>query len=234
MRWPMMIRAKVGLATLAVSLGVTFATCVHADDPQLTLASRLPQVCRDQTYALCTGAKCVVFNGVAYCGCEVKHGDSLSKQLSVDGADVCQINGAGPANGYMVSTFSEPTSIVAPLGDQALYNCPRTANGSYGTCDGGICFTSTEGKFPGQPPSKNQIVCSCPITTPDPLTAKAGHQIIGPYPCQSSFFQYCGAAVSNTKTGSTIYAAAATGAVRLNIFLLTGMIPPVHVCRPPP
>ena len=33
------------------------------------------KVCKDQTYALCAGAKCNVVDGVAYCQCDVKHGD---------------------------------------------------------------------------------------------------------------------------------------------------------------
>jgi hypothetical protein len=33
-------------------------------------------VCKNQTYALCAAARCNVYDGVAYCQCEVKHGDS--------------------------------------------------------------------------------------------------------------------------------------------------------------
>ena len=36
------------------------------------------KICKDQTYALCAAARCNVFDGVAYCQCDVKHGDSIS------------------------------------------------------------------------------------------------------------------------------------------------------------
>ena len=32
------------------------------------------KVCKDQTYALCAAARCNVYDGVAYCQCEEKHG----------------------------------------------------------------------------------------------------------------------------------------------------------------
>src|SRR5215471_5918793 len=77
-------------------------------------------------------------------------------------------NAKGAANGYIVSTYSPPVSVLAPNGDRAIYTCPaRTSDGAYARCDGGICFTSTEGQsFPGfeQPLAKDQIICSCPIT----------------------------------------------------------------------
>jgi hypothetical protein len=80
----------------------------------------------------------------------------------------------------------------------ALYSCPgATSDGAYAQCDGGLCFTSTEGgSFPGfdKPLKKGEIVCSCPITVANPSTAKIGYQIAGPYPCQKSFFANCGSA----------------------------------------
>ena len=36
------------------------------------------KVCKNQTYALCAAARCNVYDGVAYCQCDVKHGDSIS------------------------------------------------------------------------------------------------------------------------------------------------------------
>ena len=49
--------------------------------------------CSDQTYALCATAPCFVFNGVAYCKCDVEHGDSISLPFSYgDNQNVC-ING---------------------------------------------------------------------------------------------------------------------------------------------
>ena len=83
-------------------------------------------------------------------------------------------------------------------------------------CDGGLCFTSTEGKsFPGfdRPLTQGQIVCSCPITVANPA-AKLGYQIARPYPCQKSFLRYCNSSSANKKTGSTIYVGAPTGTAR--------------------
>ena len=36
------------------------------------------KICKNQTYALCASARCNVYDGVAYCQCDVKHGDSIS------------------------------------------------------------------------------------------------------------------------------------------------------------
>jgi hypothetical protein len=36
------------------------------------------KVCKNQTYALCAAARCNVYDGVAYCQCDVKQGDSIS------------------------------------------------------------------------------------------------------------------------------------------------------------
>jgi hypothetical protein len=100
----------------------------------------------------------------------------------------------------------------------ALYTCPaRSSDGAYAQCDGGICFTSTEGQsFPGsaEPLDRNQIICSCPITVADPTKAKLGYQIAGPFPCQKSFYQYCKKATANKLTGSTIYVGAPIGTAR--------------------
>ena len=78
----------------------------------------------------------------------MKTGDSFSLPFNFDdGEDVCSVNAGGATNGYMVSTFSLPESVVAPNGDKALYDCPAsTSNGAYAHCDGGLCFTSTEGQ----------------------------------------------------------------------------------------
>ena len=40
-------------------------------------------VCHDQTYALCATASCTVYNGVAYCQCDVLRGDSISLQFAI-------------------------------------------------------------------------------------------------------------------------------------------------------
>ena len=58
----------------------------------------------------------------------MKSGDSISLPFQFgDGQDVCSVNAAGADNGYMVSTFSVPPSVISPEGDQALYTCPAEA-----------------------------------------------------------------------------------------------------------
>ncbi len=192
-------------------------------------------ICSGQTYALCAAANCFVMDGVGYCQCQIQSGDSISLSYNY-GTDqnVCSLNAAGAENGYMVSTFSVPDSIVAPDGDQALYTCPATtSNGAYAQCDGGLCFTSTEGELPpgsNLPLTDNEIICACPITVANPRTAHLGYQIVGPYPCQQSFFQNCNRATANTKTGSQIFVGAPTGTGRLLARMLNGSVPPLNEC----
>lgn len=194
-------------------------------------------VCSGQTYALCAVASCFVMDGVAYCQCEVQSGDSISLSYSYDdNQNVCSVNAAGAENGYMVSTFSVPESVVAPDGNEALYTCPAgTSDGAYAQCDGGLCFTSTEGKAsPGfnRSLTDDEIICTCPITLAQPGTARVGYQIAGPYPCQKSFFQNCKRATANTKTGSQIYVGAPIGTARLLARLLNGSVPSLNQCLP--
>jgi hypothetical protein len=194
-------------------------------------------ICSDQTYALCAVASCFVMDAVAYCKCDVESGDSISLPFAFDsGQNVCSVNAAGAENGYMVSTFSLPDSVVAPDGNQALYTCPAgSSNGAYAQCDGGLCFTSTEAKsFPGfdGPLTDSEIICSCPITVADPATTRVGYQIAGPYPCQKSFFKNCKSATANTQTGSQIYVGAPTGSARLLTRLLYGSVPKINQCSP--
>src|ERR1700730_18527829 len=167
-----------------------------------TAAAPFCDICQGQTYALCAVASCFVLNGVSYCKCDVMSGDSISLPFEFGhGQDICSVNAEGAGNGYMVSTFSVPASVIAPDGDQALYDCPAsTSTGAYAQCDGGLCFTSTEGQsFPGfdKPLQKGELICSCPITVANPDTAKVGYQIIGPYPCETSFFQNCSSETAN-------------------------------------
>ena len=196
------------------------------------------QICEDQTYALCATAKCFVFNDLAYCKCDVEHGNSISLPFNYDtGKNVCDANAQGADNGYMISTYSLPPSVLALDGDQALYDCPAVAsNGAYAQCDGGYCFKSTEGQhFPGfdEPLKADEIICSCPITVADPETAKSGYQIAGPYPCERSFFKNCSKSQAGTSTGDTIYVGAPTGSAVLLTRLLDGSVPPIHRCRTP-
>ena len=67
------------------------------------------KVCKDQTYALCAAARCNVYDGVAYCQCDVKHGNSISLPFPMGkGEDICETNAAGANNKYMISTYSLP------------------------------------------------------------------------------------------------------------------------------
>ena len=61
-----------------------------------------------------------------------------------------------------------------------------------------------------------------------------GYQMIGPYPCQSSFFDYCDSAIANTNDGSTIYSGATTGGIRLFTLLLYGSVPAFNRCEQAP
>ena len=193
------------------------------------------KVCKDQTYALCAAARCNVFDGVAYCQCDVKHGDSISLPFPMGkGEDVCSINAAGANNKYMISTYSLPESIASPQGGGAVYTCSGDGGGAYAQCDGGMCFRSTEETtFPGfdKPVPKGQIICSCPITQAKPGAHAQGYQILGPYPCDKSFFKYCKAATANSKTGSTIYVGAPVGTAAALAVQLNGKVPPLNECR---
>ena len=122
------------------------------------------KVCKDQTYALCAAARCNVYDGVAYCQCEEKHGDSISLPFPMGkGVDVCAVNAAGADNKYMVSTYSLPEQVASPQGGGGIYTCEGgKSGGAYAQCDGGLCFRSTEETaFPGfdKPVPKGQIVC---------------------------------------------------------------------------
>ena len=227
--WPILAHLLTASAPAgaAVAASGLFAEPCHA-------SSGVFKICHDQTYALCAVASCFVFNDVSYCTCDVKKGDSISLPFKYGkGKDICSVN-AEAGNGYMMSTYSLPNSVVARMAT-ALYTCPATSTGAYAQCDGGICFRSTPGQnFPGstKPLKPNQIICSCPITVADPSTAKIGYQIAGPYPCQNSFFKNCGSKVANTDTGATIYVGAPTGGARLATRLY-GHVAPINRCSMP-
>jgi len=194
------------------------------------------KICKDQIYALCAAAHCFVLNDVAYCKCDVEFGDSISIAFRFDDSDVCTVNAEGRKNGYMVSTFSVPSSIIKPEGNMALYTCPSTSDGAYAQCDGGVCFKSTSGQhFPGfgKKVTQDEIICSCPITVSDPNKPNVGYQIAGPYPCDKSFLKNCSSTVASTDTGSTIHVGAPTGsAIALSRLLYgKGNAPPINRCK---
>jgi len=232
-------RAHRRLALFALPLAVSLALTVTAPAAALAATDAVAPtakgftICENQTYALCATAQCFNFDGVTYCKCDVEKGDSISLPFKTREGDVCDVNAAGKKNGYMVSTYSLPPSVKKG-GDEALYTCPvETSDGAYAQCDGGICFRSTQGQeFPGLGKvAKGEIVCSCPITTADPSTAKVGFQIVGPYPCQKSFFKNCQAPKTSAKTGKTIYVGAATGTPRLLTKQLYGSVPKLNYCE---
>lgn len=216
---------------LSVMLLVQAAICAGAGaQPSDPFA-----ICENQRYALCATAFCLVYNEVAYCKCDIEFGSSISEPFDFGSGDICAVNQQGNANGYLMSTYSLPDSVVSG-GNQALYTCPgNTSDGAYAQCDGGFCFASTRGKtFPGfdQPLANDEIICSCPITVADPSQPTIGYQMVGPYPCQEAFFENCTSTVANTNTGSTIYVGAPTGAPRILTYALYGSVPPLNRCKP--
>ena len=209
-------------------------------------------ICQDQRYALCAEASCFVYDGVAYCECNVMRGDSISLQLSFSGPEgkqnVCKVNQEGVGNGYMVSTFSTPRNVIKG-GTGAVYTCPGAANAgsgviapvAYGQCDGGICFTSSRGKqFLGFPELRHdEVICSCPISTSATLgsTNRFGYQIFGPYnpdapPGSKYDTSACAScSVSNpTANGSMIQVGAPTGTADFLSLKLNGSVPQLNRC----
>lgn len=224
-------------STISLLTSCALALVMAKSGPATATASTSFVVCSDQTYALCAAASCFVMDNVAYCECDVLTGNSISLPYEFGtNQNICSVNAAGATNGYMMSTFSVPGSVIAPDGNQALYTCPaNTSDGVYAQCDGGFCFTSTSGSsFPGfsGPVNDSQIICSCPITVADPATAQVGYQIVGPYPCQKSFFDNCKRSSDNRKTGAQIHVGAPTGTARLLAQMLNGSVPPLNRCLP--
>ncbi len=161
-------------------------------------------ILENQSYALCATADCFSLNQLAYCKCDVLRGDSISVPYDYgDNQNICTLNQDGRRNGYRASTFSFPEEVAFPDGDLALYTCPGEANkskfinmghparGTYGQCDGGLCFTSTRGRsFPGFPERlrRSEIMCSCPFSTICENLSEnpEGYQISGSYEGQCS------------------------------------------------
>jgi hypothetical protein len=192
------------------------------EDRAATSPSTPLSICRNQTYALCAGVLCFVYNGVAYCKCSVMNGNSVSNTLSYSGGTVCDFNAEGRNNGYMVSTFS------VPPGNQSLYFCPPFRNPSYyASCDGGVCFTSSRGQsFPGLGQlGGDQIVCACTIK--NGAGDLLGHQIFGPTKCDATIFQRCTASGANS---TYLYEAAPTGSYELGAAVLNGAPANFNMC----
>jgi hypothetical protein len=227
----------MGVTLVAGSMAAQQSPTTGADSHKPSCSSvkdggNVFKILGNQTYALCAASSSFVFNKVAYTKCDVEFGDSIMFAFKFDdGQDVCTVNQEGVKNGYMVSTFSPPASVLEG-GDKAVYTCPSGSDGAYAQCGGGICFKSTQKQsFPGfdKPLEKDEIICACPITTQKP-TDPVGYQIIGPYPCQQSFFDNCKSQTANSNTGSTLYVGAPTGTADLLTLLLTGSVPNENKC----
>lgn len=231
----------MGVMLVAGSMAAQQSPTTRADSHKpscrsVTHRTNVFKILGNQTYALCAASSSFVFNKVAYSKCDIEFGDSIMLEFGFDdGQDVCTVNEEGVKNGYMVSTFSPPVSVLEG-GDRAVYTCPSGSDGAYAQCGGGICFKSTQRQsFPGfdKPLAKDEIICSCPITKQNP-SDPVGYQIVGPYPCQKSFFDNCKSKTANSKTGSTLYVGAPTGTANLLTLLLTGSVPNENKCSLPP
>jgi hypothetical protein len=223
------------LAAAALVFGALAVPQAFAAGEPEEAAGKPFTICDDQTYALCFSARCTMFNDVAYCRCDVEHGDSASLTQDYRKGDVCTFNAQGKRNGYMVSTWSAPRDVLEG-GDKAIYNCSKeTATGAYGQCDGGVCWQASRGqRFPGLGTlDKAEIICACPTITADPATAKIGYEIVGPYPCQNDFFKYCDSATANTDNGSYLYVGAPSGSATYLSKKLYGEVLPFNHCRWP-
>jgi hypothetical protein len=207
-------------------------------------------------YALCFTANCWTLDGVAYCKCDLKNGESISLPFRYreDGEkkDVCDIFLSSVGNGFTVSTYSPPRQMQKDydpdkeeLGPpMALYDCPgaRGFSGDYSAqCDGGLCFNSTSGTdFPGLGHIEvDQIVCSCPPIPNIPI----GFQIAGPWLCDPGDPNVDGNCCDTEyqekfcyvdqvrRTGTELVVSAPTGTASFLAKKLTGELPRFNKCR---
>ena len=216
-----------------LSICASLMGCIALALPAAAAAPSGYAICSNQTYALCAAASAFVYQDVSYAKCIVKNGDSISAPPLTYRAgnkikDICDYNAEGVGNGYMASTFSLPQEVKKG-GNKALYTCPGGSTGNYAQCDGGTCFTSTQGQvFPGVGKlNQDEIICSCPITTPTSSNAPFGYQFIGPYPCQQRAFSVCG---QDAKNGDIIPVGSPPGAGRLLTEALYGQQYPINEC----
>ena len=128
------------------------------------------KICKNQTYALCATARCNVYDGVAYCQCDVKHGDSISLPFPMGkDKDVCSVNAAGADSGCMISAYGLPRRLLRRR--EAARSTPARARALAlmlsATAD--VLQKHRGDDVPGlrQPVPKGKIVCSCPIARPD-------------------------------------------------------------------
>lgn len=252
MRTNEMRQGRAAVVALVLALGFAMAgpaaeSCAQ-DEAPLT-------VCREP-YALCAAAECFVYNGVAYCACDLERGRSISEQFEYTGAsgepvNVCDVDRVGLTNGFLVSTYSLPSAALKG-GSGAVYTCPGPDNArggvaapvGYAQCDGGLCFRSTVGRrFPGFPQrlARDEIICSCPITTGATPGASSplGYQMFGPYAPTAAPGERCDpdacaacAVPSPTANGAKINVGAPTGSPDFLTLRLDGPpLPELNRCE---
>jgi len=247
---------RLVLCAAVVTVPLLAAAPSFAAEPEPSFDPNTPFViCKDQPYALCAAAACFVYDGVAYCKCDLEKGNSVSLQLPFTNQagktrNVCDVIREGRTNGYKVSTFSLPKDAESG-GSGAVYTCPGTNNArggvaapvANGQCDGGICFNSSIGqRFPGFPRQlkKDEIVCSCPITTAATKGAEnpLGYQIFGPYHPKAAKGSRCDpqgcapcSVAQPAANGAMIQVGAPTGAAHFLALRLNGPpVPKVNEC----
>ena len=152
----------------------TFKPCLSALLDAMAGASF--KVCKDQTCGLCAAAKCNVFDGVAYCQCDVKHGDSVSLRFPMgNGEDVCSINAAGADNKYMVAVTACPRKSPRLQGGAAVSPVRATLRRRLRPMRRRLIVPKHRGDDVSRfhkPVPKGQIICSCPITQAKPHTSR--------------------------------------------------------------
>ena len=198
-----------------------------------SMAGSTFKICRDQTYALCAAARCNVFDGVAYCQCDVKHGDSISLPFAMGkDEDVCSINAAGAANKYMISTYSLPGR--SPLRRGAARPTParptRAAPTRSATAD---CASGAPRRRRSRASTsqcrkdKSSVPAQSRRAAPPADIKSSGHT-----PATSPSSNTAKATTANSKTGSTIYVGAPIGTAAGLAVQLNGKAPPLNECSP--
>ena len=103
---------RAWLVGLGLAVGIILAAGGSASaDPHkpsctsVTNGGNVFKILDNQTYALCAVSSCLVFNGVSYCKCDVKTGDSASLSLEFDdGQDICTVNAEGVNSAELIVT----------------------------------------------------------------------------------------------------------------------------------
>jgi hypothetical protein len=164
--------------------------------------------------------------------------------------DVCDLLLDGSGNGFTVSTYATPRQLEKDYDPRqeglgpplAIYTCPVSVNntGYSAQCDGGLCFTSTQGQeFPGFGRlEEDEIICSCPIAPNSPI----GFQMAGPWHCKPGDPNQDGRCCdedfndefcfvdSHSPTGSSIAVGAVTGIGSILSKELDGHLPRLNQC----